>query len=66
MPGRLDVGGRASGLEHAKLGLELGGVAPEGIERLAHTLLVVALAGALELLHGRKRGQSRSRTLCFT
>ena len=63
MPGRLDVGGLVRGLEHAELRLQLGGVAAEGVERLAHALLVVALTGALELLHGRQRGQTRGRTL---
>jgi hypothetical protein len=41
-------------------------VAPEGVERLADPLLVVPLAGTAKLLDGRKRGQSRGRTLCVT
>ena len=49
VPGRLDVGTLARGLEHAQLGLKLGRVAAEGVERLAHAILVVALA------RGRKR-----------
>jgi hypothetical protein len=63
MPGGLDVGGLVCGLEHAELRLQLRRVAAEGVERLAHALLVVALAGALELLHGRQRGQTRGGTL---
>ena len=59
VPGRLDVGGLARRLEHAELRLQLGGVAAEGVERLADALLVVAVAGALKLLHRRKRGQPR-------
>ena len=51
------------GLEDAELRLQLSRVAAEGVERLAHALLVVALTGALELLHGRQRGQTRGRTL---
>ena len=55
--------GLARRLEHAQLRLELGGVAPEGVERLADALLLVAVAGALELFQTRKRGQPRGRTL---
>ena len=47
----------------AQLRLELGRVAAEGVERLADALLVVPLAGALELLQARERGQTRGRTL---
>ena len=61
--GRLDVRGRPRGLEDAELRLQLGGVAAEGVERLAHALLVVALAGALKLLDGRERRQPCRGTL---
>ena len=63
MAGRLDVRARARRLEHAELGLQLGGVAAKRVECLAHALLVVAVAGAPELFDGRKRGQSRCRTI---
>ena len=56
------LGPSAGRLEDAELRLQLRGVAAEGFERLADTL-VVAVAGARELLHRRKRGQPRGRTL---
>ncbi len=54
--GRLDIGGLARRLKHPQLRLELGGVAPEGVERLADALLLVAVAGAMELFQTGKRG----------
>jgi hypothetical protein len=57
VPRRLDVRRPVSGLEHAELGLQLRGMAAERVERLAHALFVVAVAGALELLYGRERRQ---------
>jgi hypothetical protein len=38
-------------------------VAPEGVERLADALLLVAVAGAMKLVQTGKRGQTRGRTL---
>ena len=60
--GRLDVRGLARSLEHPQLRLELSGVAPEGVERLADALLLVAVAGP-QLVQTWKRGQPRGRTL---
>src|SRR5207244_9960156 len=55
---RLDLLGAApGGLEHSKLCLQLRGMAAERLERLANAVLVVALAGALEVLDPRQRGQ---------
>ena len=63
--GRLDVGGLARGLEHAQLRLQLGGVAAEGVERLADALLLVAVAGALKLIHDSE-ARSAPRTNALT
>ena len=53
MPGRLDAAlpGR---LEHAQLDLELGHVAPEGLEGLAHLVAVVPVARARQVLDPRQ------------
>ena len=61
--GRRDVGARPGSLEHAKLRLQLSGVAAKRVECLADALLVVAVARAPKLFDSRKRGQSRGRTI---
>jgi hypothetical protein len=60
MPRRVDLRSATRGLQHAQLGLELDDVAPEGVERLAHLLLVEALLDDRQLLDG---GQRRHRRL---
>jgi hypothetical protein len=55
--GRLDVRGLARGLEHAELCLQLRRVPPERVEGVADAALVVALAGAAELLQRWQRRQ---------
>ncbi|MBA2461456.1 MAG: hypothetical protein H0V45_06795 [Actinobacteria bacterium] len=60
----VDVRRLARGLQNAKLRLELRGMAPEGVERVAHALLVEALARAAKLINRRQRSQRRyGRTL---
>ena len=59
VPGRL--GALARRLEDAKLHLELGRVAPEGVERLANLVAVVAVGRARQVLDPRQRHQRR----CF-
>ena len=54
---RLDRTGAPGGLQHAELSLELGCVAAEGVERLAHLVGVVAFARAREVLDLWQRGQ---------
>ena len=59
--GRLDAAtGPARGLKNAELGLELGGMATERIERVPNPVRVVAAARSLrEVLHPRQRRQCR-------
>jgi hypothetical protein len=63
MARRRDVGARPGSLEHTELRLQLSGVAAKRVECLADALLVVAVARAPKLFDGRKRGQSRGRTI---
>ena len=58
VPGRLGAA-LAGRLEHAELNLQLGGVAAEGLERLAHLLAVEAVGGARQVLDPRQRRQRR-------
>jgi len=58
VPRRLDAA-LAGGLEHAELNLELGGVAAEGLERLAHLLAVETVGRARQVLDPRQRRQRR-------
>jgi len=59
MTGRLHRRRAAGGLKHAELRLELRGVPAEGVERLAHTVGVVAAAGRLRQIF--ETGQCRQR-----
>ena len=63
MTGRLHRRGAAGGLKDAELRLELRRVPAEGVERLAHTVGVVAAAGRLrqifEARHCRQRRRGR-------
>src|SRR5215467_10032717 len=57
---RLDGGAAPGRLEHAELGLQLGRVAPEGVEGIPDALGVEAVADARYLLDRRQRRQRRS------
>jgi hypothetical protein len=54
---RLDLRRPGSRLEHPQLRLQLSGMAPERVERLAHRVGRVAVAAAREILEPRERGQ---------
>jgi len=56
MPRGLRDGASWRRLEHAELRLELDDVAPEGLERVANALLVVALLDDGQVFRPRKRG----------
>ena len=57
---RLDgLAAPARGLKHAKLRLQLRGVPPESLERLANLVGVVALPALGQVLEARKRGERR-------
>ena len=56
---RLDLAGTAGGLKHAELSLELGCMAAERIEGLAHLVGVVPFARAREVLDLWQGGQRR-------
>ena len=61
MTARLDLARAACGLEDAKLGLQLDGVAAEGLEGVAYRLLVEASLDRPEDLEPRQRRHRRRR-----
>ena len=68
---RLDLGGAACCLENAKLGLELDGVPAEGLEGVAHALIVEPSGNRRQILETRERRHCRrfaccSLTLCHS
>jgi hypothetical protein len=58
---RLDLARAAGGLEDAKLGLKLDGVAAEGLEGVAYGLLVEASLDPGKILEPRQRRHRRRR-----
>jgi hypothetical protein len=62
--GRIDLRRATGGLEDAELGLELDGVPAEGLERVAHSLLVETTDDDDELFDARQRRDYRRLARC--